>query len=249
MKDTDPQKGKVGLREIASAAKVSIATASRVLNGNSRVDPNIQKAVLHEAKKLGVDPSQRNKGRTLVFLLGNRAMPHAFHSRILSGAEAHCAVHGWNIVFLSFDYSPAYSLAGVAPAQSGPAITMLTRAVILAGTNSTNLTSLLAHKGIPFVVFGNNVIGEQQDLKNNDVVLADDIQGCKDAVRYLIGLGHRQIWYVGNTRLPWFKRCYEGYHRAMEEAGLTPRESATDRKTTRRADIWEPSPCWFAINR
>jgi DNA-binding LacI/PurR family transcriptional regulator len=227
MKDTDLQTGKVGLREIASAAKVSIATASRVLNGNSRVDPDIRKAVLQEAKKLGIDPAQRNKGRTLVFLLGNRAMPHAFHSRILSGAEAHCAMQGWNLVFLSFNYSPhvpwqELHLPKVVQSHE------ITRAVILAGTNSTNLTNLLAHKAIPFVVFGNNVMGDQQDLKNHDVVLTDDIQGSKDAVRYLIGLGHRHIGFVGNTRLPWFKRCYEGYHRAMEEAGLSPRESATD---------------------
>jgi len=55
----------------------------------------------------------------------------------------------------------------------------------------------------------------------------DDIRGSKDAVRYLIGLGHRHIWFVGNTRLPWFSRCYEGYRQAMEEAGLEPQESST----------------------
>ena len=102
------------------------------------------------------------------------------------------------------------------------------RAVILAGTNSMNLIQLLGQKGIPFAVLGNNVIGEQQDLKNNDVVFADDIQGGQDATRYLIELGHRRICFVGNTRLPWFARCFEGYRRAMEEAGLTPLESSID---------------------
>jgi DNA-binding LacI/PurR family transcriptional regulator len=106
MKNGNVKKGKVGLREIASAANVSVATASRVLSGNSRVAPEIQKVVLEEAKKLGIDPSQRNKTKTLAFLLSNRAMLHAFHSRILSGAEAHCAAHGWDMVFLSFNYSP-----------------------------------------------------------------------------------------------------------------------------------------------
>jgi DNA-binding LacI/PurR family transcriptional regulator len=227
MKVMEIQKSKIGLREIASAAKVSIATVSRVLNGNNRVDPDIQKIVLQEAKKLGVESSQRSKAKTLVFLLSNRAMPHAFHSRILSGAEAHCAAHGWNMMFLSFNYSSNIPWAEL----HLPVVIQrqdMIRAVILAGTNSTNLTKLLAHKGIPFVVFGNNLIGEQQDLKDCDVVFADDIQGSKDAVRYLIELGHRHIWFVGNTRLPWFRRCYEGYRHVMEEAGLTPRESCTD---------------------
>src|ERR1700751_6055740 len=106
MKNIDLQKSKVGFREIASAANVSVATVSRVLSGNSRVAPDIQKAVLQQAKKLGIDPSQRNKAKTLAFLLSNRAMLHAFHSRILSGAEAHCASYGWEMVFLSFNYSP-----------------------------------------------------------------------------------------------------------------------------------------------
>ena len=94
MKKAASKKGKVGLREIASAANVSVATASRVLNGNTRVDRDIQKLVLEQAKKLGIDPAQRNKTKTLAFLLSNRAMLHAFHSRILSGAEAHCAATG-----------------------------------------------------------------------------------------------------------------------------------------------------------
>jgi DNA-binding LacI/PurR family transcriptional regulator len=149
MKKATSKKGKVGLREIAFTANVSVATASRVLSGNTRVARDIQKVVLEEAKKLGIDPAQRNKTKTLAFLLSNRAMLHAFHSRILSGAEAHCAAN-------------------------------------------------------------------------------DDIQGGHDATRYLISLGHRHIWFVGNTRLPWFARCFAGYRRAMEENGLPARESSTD---------------------
>jgi DNA-binding LacI/PurR family transcriptional regulator len=104
----------------------------------------------------------------------------------------------------------------------------VTRAVILAGTNSTSLIELLHQKGMAFAVFGNNVIGKPQDLENNDVVLGDDIQGGQDATRYLIGLGHRNIWFVGNTRLPWFARSFQGYERAMHEGGLVPRESSID---------------------
>ena len=77
------------------------------------------------------------------------------------------------------------------------------------------------------MVLGNNVVGEQQNLENNDVVFSDDIQGGHDATRYLIGLGHRHIWFVGNTHLPWFARCFVGYRRAMEESGLPARESST----------------------
>ena len=227
MKNVNPQKAKIGLREIAAAARVSVATVSRVLNGNNRVDPAIQKVVLDTAARLDVDLSQRNKTKALAFLLSNRAMLHAFHSRVLTGAEAYCAAHGWDMVFLSFAYSPnihwkELHLPKVVQRRD------VVRAVILAGTNSTNLIEMLDHKGIPSVVLGNNFLGEPRDFKNNDVVFSDDIGGGQDITRYLISLGHRDIWFVGNTRFPWFARCFEGYRHAMESAGLEPRKSSTD---------------------
>jgi DNA-binding LacI/PurR family transcriptional regulator len=72
---------------------------------------------------------------------------------------------------------------------------------------------------------GNNVIGEPRNLPH-DVVFSDDIQGGYDMTRHLIRLGHSRIGFVGNTRLPWFSRCFSGYCRAMEEAGLQPRPSS-----------------------
>jgi DNA-binding LacI/PurR family transcriptional regulator len=218
---------KPGLREIANAARVSMATVSRVLNGNSRVDPLIQQTVLDSAANLGIDLSQWNKTKSVAFVLSNRAMLHAFHSRILAAAEAHCAANGWDMVFLTYNYSPHVSwkelhLPRILQHQG------VVRAVILAGTNSTNLLQLLAHKSITFSVLGNNVIGAPEDLKNKDVVLSDDIQGGYDMTQYLIGLGHRSIGFVGNSQLPWFARCLAGYRRALDEAGLPAQLSTTD---------------------
>jgi DNA-binding LacI/PurR family transcriptional regulator len=217
---------KLGLREIASEANVSLATVSRVLNGNSRVSPEIQKLVLNAAAKLGFDPSQRNKTKALAFVLSNRTMLHPFHSRILIGAEAYCASHGWDIVFLLFNYSPNVSwkelhLPRVVQRHD------VVRGVILAGNTSANLLELLDHKGIAQVVLGNNIIGDPKTLKT-DIIFSDDTQGGYDMTRYLIGLGHRMIGFVGNNRFPWFGRCFEGYRRAMSEAGLTLHQSSID---------------------
>lgn len=229
MKNTSIPAKKVGLREIASAANVSLATASRVLRGNSRVSPDIQKAVLDGAKRLGIDPAQRNKARTLAFLLSNRAVLHAFHSRILSGAEEHCAAHGWNLVFVSFKYSAQVPSEELHP----PKLVLrndLVRGVILAGANSINLLEQLAREGVPFSALGNNVTDGEKELADYDMVFASDIQGSEDATRYLIDLGHRHIAFVGNTRLPWFARCFAGYSRAMNDAGLKLRQSGMDSK-------------------
>ena len=153
-------------------------------------------------------------------------MLHPFHSRVLSGAEAHCAANGWDMIFLSFNYSPTS-----APEELHlPKVVQhrdLVCALILAGTNSTNLTDLLDRKGIPYVALGNNILGEV-DAAANDLIFADDIQGGMDMTRYLIHIGHRHIWFVGNQRFPWFARCFAGYSRAMEEAGLKIHSVTTD---------------------
>lgn len=212
------QQRRVGLREVAQAAGVSMATVSRVLNGNVRVDPNIQKKVLEAADGLSLDLSNRNKTKALAFLLCNRTMLHAFHSRILIGAQEQCAENGWDIIFLSFNYSPQTSWKDI----HLPTVVQrrdIVRAVMLAGTNSANLFELMEAKNITTVALGNNIIDQPQSLKH-DVVYSDDVQGAYDLTRYLISLGHRQICYVGNIRLPWFSRCYDGYCKAMAEAGL-----------------------------
>jgi DNA-binding LacI/PurR family transcriptional regulator len=225
-KIVDGRNGKPGLSEIASVARVSVATVSRVLNGNTHVDPELQKSVLKAAKRLGVDLAQRDKVKALAFLLSNRTVMHSFHSRILLGAEVHCAQRGWDMVFLSFGYSrhvPWRELHLPRAVQHR----VVARAVILAGTTSANLLELLNNKGITHVVLGNNVVDQQDDL-SADAVFSDDVRGSADMTRYLISLGHRHIWFVGNTRLPWFARCCAGYTRAMHEAGLTPQQSGID---------------------
>jgi DNA-binding LacI/PurR family transcriptional regulator len=221
-----PRKSRYGLQKIAAAAQVSIATVSRVLNGNSTVDPAIRDSVLAAAAELDIDLSPRNKTKALAFLLSNRPMQHAFHSSILLGAEAYCALHGWELIFQSSSYPPQI------PGKELHLPTVvqrhdIMRGVILAGTNSPNLIDLLTSKSVPFVVLGNNVMGEVEQ-PNYDVVFSDDVQGGQDMTRYLISLGHRHIWFVGNIRLPWFARCYEGYRRAMEEAGLATHCSTID---------------------
>jgi DNA-binding LacI/PurR family transcriptional regulator len=226
MRKPPTQKSKLGQRDIASMAKVSVATVSRVLNGSSRVAPAVRATVLDAAARLDFDPLQRTRTKALAFVLSNRTMLHPYHSRILTGAEAYCALHGWEIVFLSFNYSPIVpwkelSLPKVVQHRE------VVQGLILAGTTSSNLLELLNHKGVQYVVFGNNIIGDAKLLKN-DAIFSDEIQGSYETTRYLIDLGHRDICYVGNIRLPWFARCFQGYQRAMEEAGLVPRESSID---------------------
>jgi LacI family transcriptional regulator, galactose operon repressor len=227
MTNPGSKKDRIGLREIAELARVSVATVSRVINGNTRVDPALQKIVLDAAAQLNIDISSRNKTKALAFVLSNRVMLHAFHSRVLIGAEAYCAAMGCDMVFLSYNYPPNVSPRELRPPQILQRHDAV-RAVILAGTNSMNMLEFLDSKNITFAVLGNNVMDAVNDLNGHDVVFADDIQGAYDMARYLIALGHRHIGFVGNLRLPWFARCFAGYRRAMDDAGLSQLLNSTD---------------------
>ncbi len=214
-------KKKRGLRDVAQAARVSLATVSRVANSTSTVDRELQKRVRKAAQELGIDLVRKNKTKILVFVLSNRDLLHPFHSRVLAGAQKHSAALGWDMVFLRFDYS-----ASIPWNELHLPLIMLRRDIvrgaILSGTNSQNLLVSLTRRGLPFAVLGNNVRGEW-DPESYDVVWTDDIGGAYEITRYLQSMGHRDIWHIGNYQLPWMSRCCEGYRRAMAEAGLPPR--------------------------
>jgi len=205
---------------------VSLATVSRLANGSARVSPEIQQRVLAAAAQLGVDLHRQGKARVIAFLLCNRDVLHPFHARVLVGAEGYCAEHGYSMLFMSVRYSPNVPWKEI---YLPPLLQRrdVVRALIVAGANSQNFIDLLDHRGVPFVVLGNNFFGPW-DAERHDAVFFDDISGGYEATRYLLTLGHRAIWFVGNCRLPWFARRMQGYSRAMEEAGLQPLQAGID---------------------
>jgi len=212
-------KGK-GLRHVAEAAGVSIATVWRVCNGSARVDPDLRKKIYAAASKLGIDLSSRSRNRTLAFVLANRDLFHPFHSHILIGAEDYARSRGWDMLFLRFKYP---SEAPWKDIHLPPALRRrdVAQAIILAGTNSENLLEAEKHRGTPIATLGNNIVGSYPQGVY-DIVFSDDIGGAHEITRYLLSLGHQDTWFVGNTQLPWFARCYSGYKRAMEEVSLKP---------------------------
>lgn len=212
-------------RDVARLAKVSPATVSRVARDNPSVDAELRSRVKLAASRLGVTLGERRNesGRMLAFLLGNRDLLHSFQARVLVGAENYCASMNWELVFVTFRYTP-----GVAAKDLHlPQILlrrMVARAAILAGMNYPNLLEALEERGIPFAVLGNNVVGEWP-AERYDVVYSNDIEGAYELTRHLVAQGHRHIFFIGDTQLPWFARCARGYRCAMQDAGLEPRLS------------------------
>ncbi len=211
---------KITLQDVARAAKVSTATVSRVANGNSQVEAEIQTRVLAAARRLGIDLTNTRKNRSVAFVLGNRDTLNEFQSQVLMGAEGYCAQRGWDLQFISFVSDmgiPAGKL------QLPQALTRKDRVggVILSGTHSASVLSALRNLRVPFSVMGNNIVGDWRP-EEYDCVTSDDVRGASEITQHLISQGHRSIYFVGDQRLPWYARCAEGYRRTMQEAALEP---------------------------
>ena len=215
-------KKKATFGEVAKLANVSPATVSRVAAGHNSVDAKIRDRVYKASHELGIDLSKKKgeSSRVIAFLLSNRNILHSFQSRVLAGAESFISNNEWEMVFLTFKYPKDYSSKELHLPQILSRKTPA-RGVILAGVNSPNLLEALRNRQIPFSVLGNNLTGELEE-ENCDYVCSDDQQGGHDITNHLISLGHKHIWYIGDTNLPWYKRCGNGYSQAMEEAGLEP---------------------------
>lgn len=216
----------VTFQDVARAAGVSIATVSRVARGNVRVSPEIEGRIRSIALKLGCDLSGHANMKVAGFLLSNRRLLHAFHSRVMVGAEEYFASHDCNLMFLSLRYDAKAVLQDL----HMPAILQrrgLVCGYIVAARISPNLLHYLTHRRIPLAVLGNHVLGEWQHNQYN-VVWFDDTEGTYELTRYLLSLGHRNIWFIGHSRLPWSLRRCEGFRQAMTQVGLSPQSSVID---------------------
>lgn len=218
-------KKKPSFQDLARLANVSTATVSRIARGQINVDAGIRARVRNAADELGIDLEQRRneKSSIIAFILANRDILHNFQARILFGAENYCSSQNKELLFLSLRYSPAVPPRDLHLPQI-LSQRALVRAVILGGTNSSNMLSALREREIPFSVLGNNVLGQWTPAEY-DAVYSDDTQGAFDLTGHLIAEGHRDIWFIGDSELPWYARCAHGYRERMLQAGLQPRLS------------------------
>ncbi|HXE13608.1 MAG TPA: LacI family DNA-binding transcriptional regulator [Bryobacteraceae bacterium] len=218
-------RGKITLQEIAVAARVSVATASRALNGTGQVSPEVARRVQAAVAKLRSAERPATRSHTICFLLANRSRLHPFHAQVLMGAQEFAIEQQNRILFYPFQYSPSASpddirLPLLLERHNG------VDGYIVGGMNSENLLELLARSQVPFSVLGNNVLDPWKP-EQYDIVWMDDRTGGYELTRYLQNLGHQAIWFVGSRRFP-TKRVCEGYSQAMREKKLKPQTLEID---------------------
>lgn len=217
----------ITIRDVASRAGVAVGTVSRVVNNRPDVNPELRERVQRALEELNYRPNARarsfarNSSPIVSFILSNRDFLHPFHSHVLQGVEEYCEEAGYFVIYTRFRYLPT-----IAPAELRlPSVLQshgIADCVILAGANYDNFTSSLEKRGVHYVLLVNNFVTKRR-REPFDQVRFDDYGGAVEATRYLIQLGHKHIWYIGDTSVPWYRRRHEGYTKAMIDAGRQPR--------------------------
>jgi LacI family transcriptional regulator len=217
----------VTIKDVAREANVSIGTVSRVINGLSNVDPRLREQVEQAIKQLNYRPSARarnfvqNSSPVISFVQSNRNLVYPFHTDVLQSVEECCAEEGYFVLFTRHNYAPEMSPGDLV-------LPNLLRShgiadcLILAGMNYQNFLDAVEELEVPYVVLKNTYTSEKP-RPLVDQVGWDDFAGGYEATRYLIDLGHRDIWFLGDISLPWYKTRFQGYSKAMCDANLEPR--------------------------
>ena len=217
----------VTITDVAKRARVAIGTVSRVINDRPGVDLELRRRVEEAIRELNYRPNARarsfvqNSSPIICFVQSNRRLLYPFHTDVLQHVEECCAEEGYFTLFTRFNYSadtkPSELLLPKVLQSHGVA-----DCLILAGMNYENFLEAVEDLGVPYVLLKNTFTG-QRPLPEIDQVGWDDLMGSYDATKYLIELGHRDIWYIGDVSVPWYRARFEGYQQAMRQYGREAR--------------------------
>jgi len=208
-----PAGRRVTVRDIAAQTGVSIATVSRVLNGQAHVAPETRELVKQAADRLR---TQRPGGprpvtQGAVYLRCPYLLTDYFGLIVSSVAET-LALHGRAVILDAGEASQRATVLPSLPSRPGTAGAI----VILPPEPGEQLTALRA-SGFPFVVVDPRT-PVPPDLA---AVSAAHFAGSRSITAHLAGLGHRRIgviagphnWLAGQARLA-------GHASALAEAGI-----------------------------
>ena len=208
--------------DVAKRAGVSLKTVSRVLNNEPHVQTSVRERVRVAVSDLGYIPSASARSlrssRTYVIHLISHSTRSNFANTIQFSALQSCQGAGYRMEVSMLDRAEATSQKKLQAWFDGLFSSGKPDGVILVPplSNDEAIGKILDAAEIPVVRIGPNEIKD-----GNSTVLIDDRAAAKEAVDYLIGLGHERIGFIrGKEDQDATHERYKGYRDALAAADL-----------------------------
>ena len=205
------------MADVATRAGVSRTLVSFILDGKPGASDETRQRVLAVAEELGYRPDSaarllaRGRSRTLGVLMDVRQLFEAdLVTRIYPAAEA-----------LGYEVLLSANLPD--RAESVPIEALLSHrcgSLILLGPSSEPSVLTTLAERVPVVVVGRRLTG-LADTGRLATVRTDDAKGIRQAVAYLVELGHRDIHHVDGGTDPGSADRRKAYRAAMRSHGLS----------------------------
>lgn len=204
------------LKDVASTARVSAATASRVLTGSPHVSDDARERVLRAIQQLNYRPDQvarsLRRRRTNVIALIVSTIENVFFTEVARAAEQAADEQSYNLIVCNTDENPERELSYLTILNE-----QLIAGVILAPApgQARHLASL-ADGRLPLVL-----INRRLDHVRCTSIVSDDEEAAFQCVSQLIGEGRRRIGaIIGLPGISTTQERLDGYRRALATAGL-----------------------------
>ena len=209
----------VRLKDIAVFAGVSVMTVSKALRDETDVSATTKARIKLLAEQMGYVPDSTAQGlRTRTTKLFGLVIPSStdpIYSRIVLAIEERAHEFGYDIMLMHTLNSPQREEACVRRLLSRRMDGLLIAPVYRMEPDARVFQELLARK-TPTVLLG----PPARFCSTFPSVHVDDALGGYVATHHLLQLGHKRIAFLaGPQAAPWAQDRFEGYRRALREAG------------------------------
>jgi LacI family transcriptional regulator len=185
------------LRDVAEAAGVHAATASRALNPETRrlVNAETARRVLRAAEALGFSPNpmarglKTSKSGTIGLVLPDITNP--LFPPIVRGVEDVLSTHSYSALIVNTDSDPDRERAQIASLRSRQVEGLIVATALL----EHPLLDTLHDQKVNVVL-----VNRRTSALDVPWVTPDDATGIEMAVRHLAGLGHRRILHLAGPQ-------------------------------------------------
>ena len=206
---------KVTIKEIAELAGVSRTTVSRVLSGGAFVNKNTRDKILKIIEEKEYKPSiiaqslRTHRTRTIGLVLADIENP--FYSRVAKGVIDAAEAKNYNVILCNSNNDIKLEERDIR--------TLMERGVdgLLLTTVELKMKTIedLRDKGFPFLL-----IDCKLDIPGVNYVVNDDYYGAELATEYLIKLGHKKIFFLGNRKLLSLRERYRGFKDTLKRHNI-----------------------------